>query len=189
MRRAKNQNAVSSGDGVFSCVASYAVLCKNAITRNSVWDGSLSSRIYSLHTPVFSCPRCGHASVPEFWQQTHNTASPWPPRARIWYAIPASRISTRACSGLFLTASLLQRSSFCVLPRGWTQAEIVALGMNGIKMDEGAAVDNAETVFPERLIVRLGAVALMLFKSIQRVLRGQLYHESVAQNLRRDRGE
>ena len=84
---------------------------------------------------------------------------------------------------------LLQRSSFRVLPRGWTQAEIVALGMNGIKMDEGAAVDNAETVFPERLIVRLGAVALMLFKSIQRVLRGQLYHESVAQNLRRDRGE
>lgn len=90
---------------------------------------------------------------------------------------------------LFFHYIPLQRSSFRVLPRGRTQAEIVALDMNGIKMDEGLAVDNAGTVFFERIIMRPGAVPFMLFKSIQRVLRGQFHHESVAQNLRRDRGE
>ncbi len=68
----------------------------------------------------------------------------------------------------FLFHPFLSKDHCALCPLGWTQVDIVALFTCKIKMDEGATVDNAKTVFFEFSIVKCGAVSLVNFKTIIR---------------------
>lgn len=74
-------------------------------------------------------------------------------------------------------------------PSGWTQAKTIVLFWLKIKVDIRATVNNAEAVLFECVIVRPCAVALMLFKSVERICLRKLDHQPIPCNFCCNRSE
>ena len=139
---------------------------------------SLIENVITLKSDTgFSCPRVGMflvrtTGLVALKQITQDATSLAIAREAITCNFCGSSITNIACS-VFLQFLILQRSFLCLAPNGWTQAEIVALCMNEIKMYERTAVDIAKTVFLQHFIMHRRTIALMLFESIQRILFGK----------------